>query len=530
MRYWISGYIIKTVFFSVSTSLSHHCAYTILEEIRLSLCEKLLKTNLGFVLEKPIGKLKDIIIDRVELIELPLAHLIPEGIGYTVLPLVVFVYLLLIDWRMALSSIATFPIGIITSGPIMNKINKQYNTYMQTNNYMNSVIVEYVEGIHVIKAFNQSERSYTKYNNAVIKFRDFTLKWYRGTWKAMSLIMAIMPSTLTVVVPIGLLLVKDGQLTPQDMAVCIILALGLVTPLMGLSGYMNSLKVIEYAVEETEMILSAKELEENKQIKNITSYNIEFKNVQFSYSQEDKRKALDNFNLKCKEGTVTALVGPSGSGKSTVARLLDRFWDIDAGSITIGGIDIRDVPMCQLTNLLSFVDQNNFLFNCSLMENIRIGKPFASDEEVYAAAKNAECDEFIKSLEHGYATKAGEAGQKLSGGEKQRIALARMMLKKAPIIILDEATSFMDPENEAKIQKALNKLIIGKTVIIIAHRLSTIKEADQIVVLEKGVVVSHGKQEELIKCSPLYKKMWSAHVRSAKWAANTALLMGGENV
>ena len=231
---------------------------------------------------------------------------------------------------------------------------------------------------------------------------------------------------------------------------------------------------------------------------------------------------LHGINLALPAGSFTALVGPSGGGKSTVAKLIARFWDVTAGSITIGGVPIQEMPLSQLSELVSFVTQDNFLFRCSLLENIRLGNPNASDEAVKAAARAAQCEEFIQKLPQGYDTPAGEAGKRLSGGEKQRIAIARMMLKNAPIVILDEATAFTDPENENKIQQSIAALTKGKTLLVIAHRLSTIKDADHIVVLKNGAILAEGNQEELLADCPLYYDMWQAHIGAKNWAVSSA--------
>jgi ATP-binding cassette subfamily B protein IrtA len=524
VSYWcmicIIGYTNKLLFFGISTTLSHISAYTILETIRRNIAEKLLGLPLGFVLSEPIGKLKNIMIDRVETIELPLAHLIPEGIAYTVVPLGVFIYLFSIHWIMALAALVTIPIVLLSFGPAMRNISKQYDSYIKTNNYMNSVIVEYIEGIEVIKAFNQSALSYQKYTNAIEMFKDFTLKWYKSTWVSGNIITSVLPSTLVGTVPVGMLLYMKGELTPAQLAICIILSMGLMTPLMGLTGYINALKMIKYAVLETDEILKKEELPDAAKPVEIKDYSVEFKNVSFAYQKDAKEQVLKNVTLSIPEKSFTALVGPSGGGKSTIAKLVPRFWDALEGVITIGKTNIKDIPLNQLSHMVSYVAQDNFLFNCSLKENIRLGNPAATDEEVYKAARAAQCEEFVLQLEKGYDTMAGEAGDKLSGGEKQRISIARMILKNAPIVILDEATAFTDPENEAKIQEAILRLTQGKTLLVIAHRLSTVKNANHILVLKNGEIEAEGSHEELMSDSLLYKNMWNAHIGAKKWAAN----------
>lgn len=521
LLYWCGiimlGWAGNRLFFGISTCLSHISAYTILENIRLAIAEKLLKAPLGTVLNKPVGSLKSLIVDHVETIELPIAHLIPEGAGYTLVPLGVIIYISSFNWIMAIAALATVPISFLVFTPAMVKLGTKYNDYKQSNTHMNSVIVEYIEGIEVIKAFNQSSESYKKYSNSVSSFLKFTLDWFNSIWKSGVFMMTVLPSTLTFVVPAGMYLYSIGQITPTEFTMCIILSLGLVSPLTGMSDYINALRIIKFAVDDVKELLHIKELSDAKVEKEITNYDITFSNVDFFY--ETGEKALSNTSLKIPEGSYTALVGASGGGKSTIARMIARFWDVESGEVAIGETNVKDIPLSQLSRIVSYVSQDNFLFNCSLKENIRLGNPKASDDEVYAAAKAAQCDEFIKKLENGYNTTAGEAGNKLSGGEKQRIAIARMMLKNSPVIVLDEATAFTDTENEAKIQAAITELAKGKTLLVIAHRLSTITRADNIILIKNGTVDSQGTFEELLNASPLFNDMWEAHVGGKEWAA-----------
>ncbi|NFM71330.1 ABC transporter ATP-binding protein [Clostridium botulinum] len=524
----LAGYVVKLVFYAISTTLAHFSAYTILENIRLKIADRLMKAPLGTVLNQPIGKIKNIIVDRVETIELPLAHMIPEGISNLLLPIGVFIYIIMIDWRMALASMITIPIAIIAYGFMMKTFSKQYKNYMESSNYVNSVIVEYVEGIEVIKAFNRSSSSYEKFEKAVEDFKVYTLNWFKSTWKLMNFGGAVLPSTLLGTMPIGMYLYINGSLTPEDLTMCLILSLGIVAPLTSFTVFINDAKAIEFAVKDAYEFLNLKELENPLEPVNICRYDIELKDVFFSYNtyedynlNRENNYVLNNINLKLPEGKFTALVGPSGGGKSTVARLITRFWDVSKGEIKIGGTNIKKFPLSQLADTVSFVTQDNFLFNYSIMENIRLGNPGASDEEVINAAKKACCHEFIENLDNGYDTNAGEAGGKLSGGEKQRIAIARAILKNAPIIIMDEATAFTDPENEDKLQKSIAALTKGKTLLVIAHRLSTIRNADLIIVMEKGCILNTGTHEELLKECQLYKDMWQAHIGAKKWAANS---------
>lgn len=517
----LGAYAVRFLLYGISTSLSHISAYTILENIRLSLAKRLMKAPLGTVLGESVGKLKSVLVDRVETIELPLAHMIPECISNLLLPVAVFIYLVCIDWRMALAMLVTVPLAFIAFAIMMKNFNKLYADYMEANNYVNGVIVEYVEGIEVIKAFNQSSGSYEKFTKAVQSFKDYTLKWYKSTWKLMNFISAVLPSTFLGTLPIGMYLYLNGSLAPQDLVMCLILSLGIVGPLMNFTTYVNETKTVEYAVHDVDKLLHVEELPDAEQEVSVSMKNIELKNVSFSYDKKSGKQVLSNINLQIPEGKFTALVGPSGGGKSTIARLIARFWDISDGVIQIGGVDIRTIPFTQLTDLVSFVTQDNFLFNCSIKENIRLGNPQATDDEVYAAAKAACCDEFIKKLEQGYDTPAGDAGNRLSGGEKQRISIARMVLKNAPIVILDEATAFTDQENEEKIQQSIAALTKGKTLLVIAHRLSTIRNADQIIVLKDGQVENIGTHKQLLEKDALYKDMWEAHIGAQNWSASS---------
>lgn len=515
-----AGYLLRVACHGISTILAHISAYTILEGIRLKIADRLMKAPLGEVMGRRIGYLKNIIMDKVEDLEPPLAHMIPELTSNLLLPVAIFIWMLVIDWRMGLAVLISPVLAMIPMFFLMRNYNSQYAAYMEANNHVNSIIIEYVEGIEVVKAFNQSTSSYEKFVNAVQSFKEFTLAWFKSTWKSMNLMMAIMPTTLLGVLPVGLLLVQNGSISPAELAMGIILSLSIVGPLVKATTFINEAKSMEYAVEAANELLNLPVLPDSGKIVSIPHNDIALKHVTFSYDGSEQNEVLHDVNLELPEESFTALVGPSGGGKSTIARLIARFWDVTGGSITIGGKNVKELSIRQLSELVSFVTQDNFLFNCSLKENIRLGNPNATDEEVYAAAKAACCDEFIVRLDKGYDTPAGDAGKRLSGGEKQRIAIARAILKNAPIVILDEATAFTDPQNEDKIQKSIMALSKGKTLLVIAHRLSTIQNADQIVVLKKGRIVDCGKQEELLKRCPLYADMWKAHIGAKNWSVS----------
>lgn len=524
IQFWclvgVAGYLVRVVCFGVSTILAHISAYTILEGLRLKIADRLMRAPLGEVMGRRIGYLKNIIMDKVDDIEPPLAHMIPELTSNLLLPLAIFAWMLVIDWRLGLSVLIAPILSMIPMAFLMKNYNSQYAAYMEANNHVNSVIIEYVEGIEVVKAFNQSTSSYEKFVGAVESFKGFTLDWFRSTWKTMNLMLAIMPTTLVGVLPVGFLLNRAGQITPAELAMGIILSLSIVGPLMKVTTFINEAKSMEYAVEAANELLNLPVLPDSGKMVPLRHTDIVLQDVSFSYGMNgsEENDVLHRINLTMPEGSFTALVGPSGGGKSTIARLIARFWDVTGGSISIGGRNIKELSIRQLSELVSFVTQDNFLFNCSLKENIRLGNPNATDAEVFAAARAACCDEFIARLEKGYDTSAGDAGKRLSGGEKQRIAIARAILKNAPIVILDEATAFTDPQNEDKIQKSIMALSQGKTLLVIAHRLSTIQNADQIVVLQKGQIVDCGKQEKLLARCPLYADLWQAHIGAKNWS------------
>ena len=520
--YWgiicVVGFLVKVVFHAASTTLSHISAYTILELMRKRVAEKLLKAPLGVTQDINAGKVKNIVVDQIENIEIPLAHVIPEGIGAIVLPLAVFVYLCMIDCRLALASLITIPLALIPYGMMFGGYNKTYQKYMEANEHMNNVVVEYVEGIEVVKAFNQSTSSYEKYHKAVENFKNTTLNWYKSTWKFTTLGAVILPTTLLGVLPIGTMMYLSGNTTLSKITMAMLLSMGLVSSLGRLILFFNQLKSIQYSIKTINNTFDIDELPLAADEIPISKHDINIDHVTFSYTGGED--VIHDISLTIPQKTFCAFVGPSGGGKSTLARLIARFWDTTKGDVYIGGVNIKTIPLSQLADNVSFVTQDNFLFNCSIMENIRLGNPDAADSLVLEAARKAQCDEFINNLEHGYQSSAGEAGDRLSGGERQRIAIARAILKDSPIIILDEATSFTDPENEEKIQEALGELTKGKTLLVIAHRLSTIKNADNIFLVKDGQIDQSGTHEQLMKNSPLYNDMWQAHIGAKEWSVN----------
>ena len=515
----LAAYVVKVLFFGLSTGLSHYAAYHILEGLRLRVADRLLHAPLGEAAAHSIGEIKNIMVDKIENIEPPLAHMIPEGTGHIALPVLSIVLLAVIDWRIALASLITLPFSMICMMLTFQISGRNFEKYNESNAVMNSTIVEYVEGIEVIKAFGRSGASYEKFAKAITDYKVFVVKWLSSTWVTFKLAFALFPSTLLGTLPVSLFLASSGQITSAQAALSVMLSMSMVTSLGQIEVFMNSIKEVQLTVEELQTYLEMPELPEPEKPAALRDYSVELKKVHFSYSK-DSGDVLRGIDLRLPAGSFTALVGPSGGGKSTVARLIARFWDVTEGEILVGGVKITDMPLSQLSDTVSFVTQDNFLFRCSLKENIRLGNPAASDSEVYAAARAAQCDEFIRKLPQGYDTPAGEAGKRLSGGEKQRIAIARMILKNAPVVIMDEATAFTDPENEDKIQRSISALTKGKTLLVIAHRLSTIRYADNIVVLKNGRIEAQGKQEELLETCPLYRKMWEAHIGAKDWAVS----------
>lgn len=517
-----AAYSMKILTFSLSTGTSHSMAYTILEGLRLRLADRFLHAPLGNVENHTIGEIKNMMVDKIENLEPPLAHMIPEGAGHLVLPIVSIIALCALDWRLALASLVTFPLSFICMGLTFKISGKNFEKYDKSANYMNSTIVEYIEGIEVIKAFGRAGVSYEKYAGAINDFRTFVVKWLTSTFATMKLSFALFPSTLIGTLPAALALANNGTITAAQAALAVMLSISMVGSLAKLEVFSENMRQVKFTVESLEEFLEMPELPEPAKRADVKHTDVELKNVHFSYTGDVKDEVLHGIDLKLPEGGFTALVGPSGGGKSTVAKLIARFWDVTDGEITVGGVNIKDMPLSQLSEYVSFVTQDNFLFRCSLLENIRLGDPNATDEEVKAAAKAAQCEEFINKLPQGYNTPAGEAGKRLSGGEKQRIAIARMMLKNAPIVILDEATAFTDPENEDKIQRSIIALTKRKTLLVIAHRLSTIKNADNIVVLKNGKIAAEGRQEKLLENCPLYRDMWQAHIGAKNWAVSSA--------
>ena len=510
----LAGYLAKEVLYAKSTMCSHKAAYEIIRNIRCKIMEKMARVSMGTVQQKSSGEYKQLIIDDAERLEYPLAHVIPEVTAAVLVPIFVLIYLLTIDWRMALAALVPSVLGMIVYYSMAFGRGEVMREYMESNAAMNGALVEYVNGMEVIKAFDQSDSPMDRLKSAILKVRDITLKWYRHCWPFMSAGEAIMPSAITFVLPAGILLFVSEGVTLSELIVCILLSMAVSSALQKMMEFMENLSAIIEIQPRVQALLDMEEMPEPQQPGHIHGGAVQLKDVHFGY---DKTEVIHGVSLEAKAGTVTALIGPSGSGKSTLAKLIARFWDVESGSVSIGGVDIRSVPLEELEEQISYVSQDNFLFHMTLRENIRIGRPGASDEEVESAAREAGCSDFIARFPRGLDTDAGDAGTRLSGGERQRLAIARAILKDAPIVILDEASAFIDPENEDKLQQSISRLTKGKTLIVVAHRLSTIMCADQIFVLEHGTVTASGTHEQLLLASSTYQDMWKAHISTMEW-------------
>ena len=508
---WMAGcWVLRYVLHSVSTSLSHHATFHVLARTRTRLLDKLATLPLGTVLDHSSGSYKNIIVERVDSIETTLAHLLPEMTANIVGSLAVLVLLFLEDWRMGLSMLIIVPLGVLCFMSMFSGYNEKFQRTVAATKALDDTAVEYISGIEVIKAFGQSKTSYAKFVSTAKEGADCFIDWMRGSLFGQVAGMAIFPSTLLGILPVGCLLDMHGTLSAETFLAVIVLSFGVMQPLITAFSYTDDLAQVKTIVGEVAEVLSGEDMQRPTTAERLPADNsIELKDVRFAYHDKE---VLHGINLRIAPGTVNALVGPSGSGKSTIARLIASLWDGKDGAIELGGVDIRTLPLAECTKRIAYVSQDNYLFDLSVMDNIRIGKKGASDEEVIDAARKCGCHEFILGLENGYHTVCGASGGHLSGGERQRISIARAMLKDAPIVILDEATSYTDPENEAVIQSALAKLVQGKTLLVIAHRLSTIADADQIIVVNQGRIEATGTQDELLASCPLYQTMWEAHI------------------
>ena len=502
-----------SLFHALSTANSHLATFHTLAVIRKKALDKLAKMPLGNVISQPSGALKSTIVERIDSIETTLAHILPEfttGIGA---PVIILIYAFVINWKLGLAAIITVPLGIVCYALMMFGYEENYSRTVRATKALNAVTTEYINGIEVIKVFGKAQSSYEKFAAAAKESAASFVDWMRKCNVYMTFAMCIMPATMLSVLPIGGIMAMHGTISTADFITIIILTVGLIEPLLGVMSYSDDIAQMDTIVTEVRSILDAPEMMRPETLtQTVSGGDIVLNDVHFSYADQE---ILHGISMTIHEGEFIALVGPSGSGKSTIARLIASLWDTDSGSISLGGVNIRNIPLDDYNQRIAYVSQDNYLFDLSVRENIRLGNQNATDAEVEEAAKQCGCHDFIMGLENGYDTVVGSSGGHLSGGERQRIAIARAMLKNAGIIILDEATAYTDPENEAVIQRSVAKLVAGKTLIVIAHRLSTVKNADQLYVIREGSIAEQGTHEELLKKGGLYSTMWAAHI-SAK--------------
>ncbi len=500
--------LLHLVLTGVSTTRSHKIAFTILCQLRIYLFEKLKEIPLGYMVEHSVGKIKVTIQDQVNELEDWIAHIMPELPSRILHPLLATIVLFVLDWRIGLSIFAPIPLIIIAMAIMMHQYQSRYMLWLMSYSEVAEKSSEYVRGIPVIKAFLQDEKSYQQFSDAVKFYHQSTMDWWRRSWLGMSLSLAASMSPLIVTLPVTIYLYTQGEIGISMLLLSIILPLSILPqamPLMQTFELYIGASTSWMQIRELLFMKSQESPDQEEKKKINEEKGVEFKNVSFSYTQGTK--LLEDLSFTANVGELTAIVGPSGSGKSTVAKLISRYWDVDRGEISLGGISTKEMPFEQLMEEISYVSQENYLFDQSVRDNIKMGKPQATEEEVIAAAKAANIHEFILSLPKGYDTRVGDAGNLLSGGEKQRITLARAILKPARIVVLDEATAYADPENEALIQEALSRLVQGKTVIVIAHRLHTIRGAQKILVMDKGKIIDSGTHEELLQSCPLYDQL-----------------------
>ena len=499
----------RVLFHALSTTTSHKATFAVLGEIRKRCMEKLTRMPLGAVLDQSSGALKNTLIERIDSIETTLAHIVPEFTANLLIPIIILIYIFTVDWRMGLASLATVPLGMFCYVFMMAGSAKFYQRTVTATKALNDTAVEYIGGIQVIKVFGKTKSSYERFVHDAYEAAHSFIDWMRASIIPFTFAMVLMPATMVSVLPIGGLLVKNGSLSAQDFVTVIILSVGVITPIITMMSYSDDFRTMGTIFGEVRAILDAPEMSRPAEGEVPERNDLELKDVRFAYQEKE---VLHGVSMAIPEGSFVALVGPSGSGKSTIARLIASLWDVSDGSISLGGTDIRQIPQEAYADKIAFVSQDNYLFNMSVRENIRIGRPSATDAEVEEAARQSGCHDFILGLEKGYDTMVGSSGGHLSGGERQRISIARAMLKAAPIVILDEATAYTDPENEAVIQRSVSKLTEGKTLIVIAHRLSTVMDADKIYVIQDGQIDDAGTHKELLGRHGLYEKMWNAHM------------------
>ena len=506
--------IIFSVSYVKGLEFSHISAYNTLKNLRISLQGKLEKQPLGNIAELGTGRIKKVFTDDIDQVELLLAHAIPEGIANIAIPAIIILLMFVFDWRLGLLSLVPLVVGMFAMGMMMKSGMEKMNAYYESAAKMNNTIIEYVNGMEVVKVFNKDGDSYKRFGDRVRDYRDFTIDWYRVCWPWMAIYSSVLPCLVLLMLPFGSMMVLGGTIALDRMVLVFCMSFAVGPSVLKALNFAGKFPALDYKIAELEKMMEHPPLKEGTSGFTGQNLDVVFKDVHFGYEDTE---VLHGVNLSLKQGTTTALVGESGSGKSTLAKLLVHYYDLDSGSITIGGQDITDMSLEALNDQVAFVSQEQFLFNTTLYENILIGRPDATREEVFKAAERAQCNEFLERLPEGIQTQAGDGGKQLSGGERQRISLARAILKDAPIIVLDEATAYMDPENEEKMNAALDEIVKNKTVLVIAHRLSTIKNADKICVMKEGNCIAADTHDRLIDSCPEYKKLWDASVSASTW-------------
>lgn len=507
------GQVAKFFFTWRSSMMSHGIAFKALRTMREMMAEKMARVPMGTIVDTPTGTFKNRFIDNVNQLEDAIAHFMPELPSNVFAPVLAMAIVFAVDWRMGLAGIATIPLGILFYLGMMRGYKEKMARYIASEQAMNATLVEYVNGIQVIKAFGRSASSYGSFSQAVAEYHDSTLAWFRQSWVWMALVKAVVPCTLLVSLPLGVWLLSTGQLGLPAFMVCISIPLGFIGGVLKFAQAASQISRMDACLNVIWDFLGLPELTRPHERVELSGDSFSFENVSFSY--HEGAEVLRDVSFQTKPGSITAIVGPSGSGKSTVAKLMAGFWDAGGGEIRYGGHDVRDIPFGQLMEHVAYVAQDTFLFDRTIADNIRMGRPDATDAEVEEAARAAGAYEFIERLPQGFDTPAGEAGARLSGGERQRITIARAMLKNADVVILDEATAYADPENEALVERAISELVAGKTLVTIAHRLSTITGADQIIVMNAGRIIARGRHGDLLASCPLYARMWADHRNAA---------------
>ena len=506
------GFLGSVLFHEVSTIISHNLAYRIIEDKRKLLADKLSRLSMGDVEKKSSGQWSQFMVETLDKMEKPIAHVIPEVIANIIIPIVLIVIIFVLDWRIGIANLLTIPLGLLFSMLMMRGYEAKSKRYQEASKAMNTTMVEYVNGIKVIKAFNKSASSFGKFKETVNENKKAMLDWYLSVCFSMTATMETIPATMIFVLPASIYFFMNGSIEIGTLVICVLLSYASYKPLIKAMSHLETITNIKTILEEINKVMNLPDLKRGERTKNIYSYDVEFRNVTFAY--DESKNVLNGISFKANENELTAIVGGSGGGKSTIAKLLAGFWNVNSGEILIGKNDLNDMPLKQNMELVTYVSQENFLFNKTILENLKIAKEDASMSEIQKACEKASCHDFIMSLPNGYETIVGESGANLSGGEKQRIAIARSFLKNSPIVLLDEATAYSDPDNESVIQESINNLIENKTVIMIAHRLSTIVNANKIIVVDNGSIIEQGSHKELLELNGKYKEMWDIYTES----------------